>query len=127
MKNYLLTRKYWILGYLGFITFLSLTPGKQVERFVLFQNQDKLAHFGMYGVFVLLLRWALPAKLWNERWIWLVGGVIGYGFLMELGQLSFTHLGRSFSWFDALANTLGAITALLVIKLMRQATPARVS
>jgi VanZ family protein len=44
--------------------------------------------------------------------------VVIYGFLMELGQLFVP--GRTFSWLDLLANTLGAVLGFILFRILRK-------
>lgn len=99
--------------YVGCIAALSLLPPQDLPKVELFRGADKVIHLLMYLIFSLLGCWALKTES-NRAGIWLIlPSAIGWGLLMEFIQLEM-HLGRSFSWFDALANTTGALTGILI-------------
>lgn len=99
--------------YVGCIVALSLLPPQDLPKVELFRGADKVIHLGMYLVFSLLGCWALKTEN-NRTAIWFILFItIGWGLLMEFIQLEM-RMGRSFSWFDALANTTGALTGILV-------------
>lgn len=99
--------------YVGCIAALSLLPPQDLPKVELFRGADKVIHLMMYLIFALLGCWALKTE--NHRsGLWLIlFTTIGWGLLMEFIQLEM-HIGRSFSWFDALANTTGALTGILI-------------
>lgn len=82
-------------------------------------------HFLMYGGLAALLRWALKDSAAFERCRhFALTGAVGYGLLMEILQKFLTHGMRSFSWYDVLMNTIGAIVFwLLAGKLLRGIDP----
>lgn len=99
--------------YVGCIVALSLLPPQDLPQVELFRGADKVIHLLMYLIFSLLGCWALKTEN-NRAGIWLILFMtIGWGLLMEFIQLEM-HMGRSFSWFDALANTTGALTGILI-------------
>lgn len=106
-------------GYVGLVTYLSLIPGGQAERLVWFPFEDKVAHFCMYAGMALVAYWVLPKSFWKMHWIGIACTAAAYGFLMELAQLAIPSLGRDFSWFDALSNTLGALCCAFILKFFR--------
>lgn len=98
--------------YLGCLVTLSLIPPRSLPKIPLFAGADKLIHVGMYLIFAVLSAWAL--KIEQYRWrVWLILPLtIGWGILMEYVQLEMGR-GRSFSWYDILANTTGVIIGIL--------------
>ena len=101
-----------VLIYVGLIMTLSLIPPQSFPKLPLFEGADKLVHIMMYLVFSVLSSWALKIELYRQR-VWLIIPVIiGWGILMEFIQLEM-RIGRSFSWYDILANTTGATIGIL--------------
>lgn len=70
--------------------------------------KDKVVHFLFYFIFVLLWYYATKNSVVK---IFLIA--VAYGILMEILQ-SFTKT-RSADYTDAIANTLGALTAMIYI------------
>lgn len=107
------------------IAALSGVPGGSLPRFTLTNllSTDKLAHFGVYFLLTALLSWGLERQHSQsiERFSpkILAGAIaVGYGTLLEwLQYLIFVR--RSAEWGDMLANTLGALTALGLLLLLR--------
>lgn len=111
-------------GYAVFLLVVSLLPGRNLpaipDWFALF-SPDKVAHFGAYGVFALLLsvaifdrsiKWAtMPAVLYASC----------YGVGMEILQ-AVSGTGRSFDYVDMVANLLGAILGGLGFWLLKTIT-----
>ena len=101
-----------VLIYVGLIMTLSLIPPQSFPKLPLFEGADKLVHIMMYLVFSVLSSWALKIELYRQR-VWLIIPVIiGWGIFMEFIQLEM-RMGRSFSWYDILANTTGATIGIL--------------
>lgn len=101
-----------VIFYVGFIMTLSLLPPKSFPKIPLFVGADKVVHILMYLIFSILSAWALKIEFYRWR-VWLIIPVtIGWGILMEFIQLEM-RTGRSFSWYDILANTTGVIIGLL--------------
>lgn len=98
--------------YVGCIMTLSLIPPQSFPKIPLFEGADKVVHFLMYLVFSVLSSWALKTELFRSRTLLILPATIGWGILMEVIQLEM-HWGRSFSWFDVLANTIGVTFGLL--------------
>jgi VanZ family protein len=77
----------------------------------------------MYAGLGWLVMWAFYKEhLSKTTRVLLFLSVPVWGALMELMQL-FMHQGRSFSWFDILANLVGAILGVVVFKWMGRAIP----
>jgi len=67
----------------------------------------------MYFIFSLLFCWTLRTEKHFLRLGFVVVTTIGWGVFMEVIQLSM-HLGRNFSWYDILANSLGSVLGILI-------------
>lgn len=84
------------------VTALSLLPAWLFPPSLpTFFGADKLAHFGIYGTWGVLMRLG-----YGRRWTAPAAGA-AWGLLMELSQGWLAGGGRSFEWSDALANLLG--------------------
>ncbi|MDA1035950.1 MAG: VanZ family protein [Chloroflexi bacterium] len=85
---------------------------------------DLFVHFGLYGIFGLLLIWSvLPLRVWQPLTLALrtglpvvVGGV--FGIAMELVQDTIPE--RSASVDDAVVDILGAIAAVVFVFVVRR-------
>ena len=110
------------LIYLCCIAILSLLPSKDFPELPLFPGADKLVHTVMYLGLALLVCWSMHAEV-KHKWYGLVTiFAILWGVLMEFFQLNM-HLGRSFDFFDILANSLGAIIGVAIYSLLARAKP----
>ncbi|TXF88811.1 VanZ family protein [Neolewinella aurantiaca] len=116
-------------AYTLFLIVVSLLPGGNVpsipDWFSLF-SPDKVAHFGAYGVFALLL--SVTFSEGRIKWVILRSVFIaaGFGVLMEILQ-GISGTGRHFDPVDMVANLLGAVLGGLVyylFKLLRKKTSA---
>lgn len=112
-----------IIIYVGCIVALSLLPPQDFPKMPLFEGADKVIHFLMYFIFSLLFCWAIKTELKYSRLFIIIPGTIGWGIFMEYMQLSM-HAGRSFSWYDILANSIGVLVGILVYILSCHNTPA---
>ena len=100
---------------------LSLLPPQDFPKIPLFDGADKVVHIIMYFIFSMLSSWALKTELYRSRILFIIPSTIGWGILMEIFQLEM-HIGRSFSWYDALANTAGvALGTIIYLVLTRNA------
>lgn len=100
---------YIALGWTLIVTLLSLATLGSLGESVPVPYKDKIVHFLFYFVFVLLWYFATKTSLIKLFFI-----AVAYGVLMEILQ-SFTKT-RSADYTDAIANTLGALSAVLYIK-----------
>jgi VanZ family protein len=80
---------------------------------------DKFQHFGAYALLTFILYLAL--KFQNRVWLFknnptLFAALIAFsfGFIMEIQQLLLTN--RTFNKYDLLANLLGSLLMILMIK-----------
>lgn len=100
------------------ITILSLIKLSQPETNMNFTFLDKIVHFVFYFILNALVLLSAAAynranKLSSRSLITLAS--IAYGIGIEIIQL---YVGREFSLLDILANSLGAIAALVVFYLV---------
>lgn len=110
--------KYWkpILIAL-FILYASVTPADNLTKVNLFniKHLDKIIHFLMYYVFSLTLFASIlkNTQLSNiKKMIITLTITISYGLLMESLQYVLTS-DRSPEFYDALANTIGSLLAII--------------
>lgn len=101
-----------VVLYICCIAALSLLPPQDLPQIPLFPGADKIIHFLMYLVFSLLFCWALRTEKHYYRLFFIILATIGWGVLMEFIQLEM-HAGRSFSWYDVFANSLGVFVGIL--------------
>ena len=122
MMSYILSirqsvRLFFVLFYVGCIAALSLLPPNDLPQIELFRGADKVIHLMMYFIFSVLFCWTLKTELNYSRIFFIVLITVGWGILMEYLQLDM-HMGRSFSWYDALANTIGVAFGILFYMLV---------
>ena len=101
------------------IAILSLMESNYVPRSL--SAQDKLLHGAMY--LFLAVSWMVPlAKRFPSRfmpYLWVWGGVVAYGALMEILQ-RYCTLTRSGEMADLYADMLGALIGVLLVLLIRK-------
>ena len=102
--------------YVAAVTLLSLMPSKKLSPFIpSFSNSDKVGHAVLYGGLAFLLCWAMRPGTKHPKWLlWAALTVQLYGALMELMQLILLPGDRFFSVGDMVANSMGAMLAVLV-------------
>jgi VanZ family protein len=103
------------LAYLVLVNWLLLAPGKTFRDIhLVLAYQDKVAHFGIFGVLTGLLCWSVPAmrSRWRKRVLILLA-MVGYGVAIECIQPLIPNSGRSFEWLDMLLDGIGATAGLL--------------
>lgn len=110
--------------YVGCIVALSLLPPQDLPQVELFPGADKLIHLSMYLIFSLLGCWTLKAEKNKTRIVWIILITVGWGIFMEYMQLEM-HAGRSFSWYDELANATGVLTGIIIYILTSYSTVKR--
>ena len=105
-------RNYRLLavGYTIWLTAVSLTPLDDLDL-PSFSYADKIVHFFLY--FFLTLLWLLAYPKWWRKRIFFIILVLLWGIAIELIQEYFVPT-RSGDVFDAIANTAGALTGLLI-------------
>lgn len=108
-------RKYYIFAIVWtiLITFLSLKSlNNTPDVLVNIPNKDKIIHFMFYFVFVILWYMVFPS---SKNLIKISIIAILYGIIIEVIQDKCTET-RTADLFDVLANTLGAVTAIFVVR-----------
>lgn len=77
--------------------------------------KDKMVHFVFYFVFILLWFRFKKSESHNKKTGLLIFVIaVGYGVLMEICQSAFTTT-RSADIYDVIANSLGALSGLILI------------
>lgn len=107
-----------------FIALLSGVPGKSLPNVNFWEllNFDKIAHFTVYAILSYLTAIGLHKQHTHRKiryygkWFAMLF-VIPYGFLLELLQFT-VFTGRTFEWFDAIANTAGCLFGILIFSLI---------
>ncbi|MEX1000328.1 MAG: VanZ family protein [Thermodesulfobacteriota bacterium] len=94
-------------GYILLVIFLSLIPTAAIGAGM---HSDKLAHFLAYGGMGFLAYISVQSR---HKKVYLFIFIISLGVVLELFQLYIP--GRSASFFDIVANTLGATMGYLVV------------
>jgi VanZ family protein len=97
-----------MIVYISCVIALSLLPPKDLPHVQLFEGFDKVVHFLMYFPLSALLCWNLKVELKNNRILIVFCIAVMWGIFMEYMQL-IMHMGRSFSWYDELANFIGVV------------------
>ncbi len=109
-----------VIGALLLIAFVSLWPssGDGIE---IFPNADKPGHFLMYFFLCfLLVRTRNPkAKNYFKSSMFIAAGFSLYGLIMEILQEAMPF-GRTFEWADAVANTIGAFSGMLLAAVFKK-------
>lgn len=93
------------------LAILSLMPAGEGKFLFNIPHIDKMAHFGMYGIwaFLVVYAWTSNSSLPSNKVMWLTflfGTLLGI--LLEFGQYTITY-GRSFEIGDIVANGVGSI------------------
>lgn len=109
-----------VLYVLGIMA-LSLLPPQDLPKIPLFRGADKVIHFMMYFVFSILFCWALRTERHYSRLFFIVVLTVGWGVLMEYIQFSM-RMGRSFSWYDISANSLGVLVGIVIYVLVARSS-----
>ena len=107
-------RNYRLLavGYTLWLTAISLTPLDGLDL-PSFSYADKIVHFFLY--FFLTLLWLLAYPKWWRKRVLFIILVIFWGVAIEFIQEYFVPT-RSGDVLDALSNTIGALTGLLIFR-----------
>lgn len=104
-------QRYLTLLYAGYLTYVSLAPGQRVPEIFnwgkLF-SPDKVAHFGAYAIFAVLLSFSIGITSPPKRTVTAVFFAALFGVVMEVIQ-GVSGMGRSFDPVDMVANLIGAL------------------
>ncbi len=105
MKKFTLFAVFWFI----LIGYLTLRPTVGGNNWI-FPQFDKLAHFGVFGVFsscllLSLFEWQKASFKTDGKW-WIPIASLAYGGVIELLQINIS--GRAGDLLDLLADGLGA-------------------
>ncbi|TAE30847.1 MAG: VanZ family protein [Cytophagales bacterium] len=84
-------------------------PGKDAPNL---SNNDKWGHALMFAIFAVL--WMLTKR---KTAVWVLGVGIAYGLFTEVWQ-GVMPIGRSFDWYDLLADAVGVVIGVGVASLV---------
>lgn len=118
MPALIMYRKIVLVIYTAMVIGLSLSRGPAVPRPEWMPKHiDKIAHFGMYGLYVLLIACAAPARCRHNfpHMAAMVAYCIVFGIAMEILQPILNPNVRFFSVGDIIANALGAVCMAAII------------
>lgn len=101
-------------AYIALITAMSLRPANTMA----IEPWDKLFHLLIYAI-MALLAWRCVGS--NRAYLWLCGLILVFSAVMEWGQ-SFMP-GRVMSAWDLLANTIGVVAGMLLVKAYGKRSP----
>lgn len=114
LKAKIFRSKVLALGWLLIMCILFFLPGKAFpeENWMSAVYFDKWVHVGLFAVLVFLWSSAFDLDLPKNSG-YLVGAVVLYGVAVEFIQRDWVA-NRSFDVFDILADTVGALTGLVI-------------
>ena len=114
-----------LFTWLVMVFVLSVYPFEDAGIYV-YSPYDKVFHFVVYAITTLLLYRVLrdTGKAFWKRWALLCSLIIAaaYGLAMEVAQEVVGY--RTFSLWDEAVNILGALTALIMIRLRNRGREA---
>ena len=98
---------------------LTLMPSESIPDIKVF-SYDKIGHFGLFGgwTFFLGLYFIVYREKTNINLVLLMFAGILFGVFIELMQFLLPG-SRSASWGDVIANSLGCLTAWLLLRPIR--------
>lgn len=101
------------------IFILSTMPGQQLPKIDWLMTPDKFGHAAVYGVLTVGVYYSFRPYLKSKMSSgWLSFGIASiYGIAMEVVQYTFFP-NRYFEIWDIVANIIGALGALLFLKLI---------
>jgi VanZ family protein len=118
LKDYFTNTKYqsiWqIIFWLVFLTLLGLTLSPELPRSVVpIEHIDKLYHFIAFAGFAFIFCMAYP----SVGFLWSIGlsSLLGLGIEIVQDYIP----GRSFSWWDMLADCAGILMGCYLVKALR--------
>ena len=106
------------------LIYLSLSPNPLGSRgILLFPYADKVAHFLMYlglaAVFLLdYAKLKMPHHSGVNINLALTSVAVMFGLVMEICQLVWPELGRTFDWIDWCADAAGGVVAFFLMHFM---------
>jgi VanZ family protein len=102
------------IAWAGVILTLSALPGRDLPEVDII-HIDKLAHVIVYAILSLFLGFSFKELSWKKVVLGAFIFTVSYGMAMELMQDRFFE-ERFFDWYDALANSLGAIVGIVIFR-----------
>jgi len=105
---------YWLI-----IFILTSIPGGSIPK--VFGGVDKLKHFGAYFVLAILLNFTLYLQnkfplLSKKSMLFTFLITLFYGLFDEVHQIFIP--GRSFDWWDLVADVVGSLLGILLVKVI---------
>ncbi|KXK36929.1 MAG: VanZ family protein [Saprospiraceae bacterium] len=110
-KTYQFFAGLWTL----FTLYLSLISAREIQQLNLWDiiGVDKVGHLSFYMVLTFL--WSMALRHNKPGPVLIMVFAIFFGIAMEYGQLMMFN-GRSFDYYDMLANTIGAMIGYKLFK-----------
>lgn len=99
------------------IALLCLIPQNDLPKVGLIPHLDKLVHFSLYFV-LILLSLIIYQKSKIRSKIIVMTGIFGFSLLIEIMQ-GILPFGRTFSLTDLLANLSGILTGFLLFRVVK--------
>lgn len=109
----LLLRRTFSILWTIFIFIGCSIPGSDIPKVNFFEQFDKLVHFVFF--FILYTLWYFSFYLSKKNTILIFFVTLIYGFAIEFYQMYYVA-GRSFDVWDGVADGIGALVALILIK-----------
>lgn len=108
----------WLLilwtGGMLYLFFNTNNPDLGIEWF---EGQDKVAHFGLFGIWSALVYVGFSNYFQKPIW-WVLILAIGFALATELAQYYIP--GRSSDWLDAGADLLGSLIAVFTVHFLKK-------
>jgi len=98
--------------------YLLLSPSRDLPKVPTFPHMDKLIHFTLYLIFTFLCLFASSIKK-SRNIPWIIIMVFAMCFTTEFLQKIMPY-GRSFEYYDMMANSCGIIVGLLFFNYIRK-------
>ncbi|MBN1768354.1 MAG: VanZ family protein [Prolixibacteraceae bacterium] len=104
---------FYLFVWITLLSYALLTPPKALPKLQLFQHFDKVVHFGMFfTLFIILVPIYLKGQNYIKSYLFSFFTSISTGIVFEILQNKL-YTGRTGSLPDAIADTAGAIVAVL--------------
>ncbi len=108
-----------LLCYTALITYASLAPSGDINKWPFPEHTDKLVHFMMYAIQTYLLSWSIPkhTDVTSRNSLVFICACLAasYGLAMEFLQYAITSGDRLFALGDILANITGSLASACLI------------
>ncbi|MCC5943182.1 MAG: VanZ family protein [Balneolaceae bacterium] len=104
------------------ILFFTLMPSENLGSSSLYQY-DKLGHFSMFFVWTFLFGlYLISVKKYNVSLIAIFIAGTSFGIMIEVAQEVLPY-GRNGNMYDALADALGSLTAVILLAIFKRRYP----